>query len=229
MAKVPFDPRGGSADYIADQQVSRDPNLVLFVSHFGRSMEIYQEGTAVDFVNELHRRWLERYPEGAGSSEPVAIAPDMAPGSVFLSYAREDQQAVARIKVALESAGVDVFFDKTRIRVGDAWEPKLRRCVRERSLFVPVISRHSLTNERRYFRMEWNLALEEAQRASFADEDSFLLPVVLDETSAGETAIPEKFRAHQWQPLPDGQPTPAFVTRVQQLYRKYQKSSGGRN
>jgi len=36
-------------------------------------------------------------------------------------------------------------------------------------------------SRRRFFRVEWNLAIDEAQMASFSDEQAFLLPVVIDD------------------------------------------------
>jgi hypothetical protein len=143
---------------------------------------------------------------------------------VFLSYASEDRPAVEKIKNALEAAGVDVFFDKEDLHAGDLWEAKLRRRIRDCSLFVPIISRQALTPGRRFFRVEWNLALEEAQMASFSDEESFLFPVVIDDTPVDEPGVPPRFKAAQWQALPNGETTAEFVARVQQLYRKFRKS-----
>ena len=60
--------------------------------------------------------------------------------------------------------------------------------------------------------------------ASFLDEEAFLLPVVIDNTTIEDADVPSKFRAIQWQSLPGGETTPEFVSRVLQLYRKYQKS-----
>jgi hypothetical protein len=220
---------GGKTDYVADGRVSADENLVLFFRHFSRGTKVVRSANAVEFVAELHQRWVERH--GTAAPEADAAADRAAAGSgsgvageVFLSYASEDRSAVEKIKVALEAAGVDVFFDKDDLHAGDAWESKLRRRVRECSLFIPIISRRALTPHRRFFRVEWNLALEEAQMASFSDEEAFVLPVVIDDTTAAEPAVPARFKTTQWQVLPDGVPTPEFVARVQQLYRKHQKA-----
>jgi hypothetical protein len=42
-------------------------------------------------------------------------------GGVFLSYASEDTDAAQRICEALRSAGIEVWFDKSELRGGDAW------------------------------------------------------------------------------------------------------------
>ncbi len=219
---------GGKNDYVADIGVSSDDNLVLFLRNFSRATKVYQSGGVLDFVNELHQRWMELHPPEPGgkpSASPRLNATVQATmGAVFLSYASEDTAIVEKLKDALEAAGVDVFFDRDDLQSGNDWEEKLRRNIRQCSLFVPVISQQTLAPGRRFFRIEWNLAVEEAQMASFSDEEAFLLPVVIDSTSVEEADVPAKFRAIQWHALPAGQPTPDFVSRIQQLYRRYQKS-----
>jgi TIR domain len=48
------------------------------------------------------------------------------PQAVFLSYASQDAQAARHICDALRSAGVEVWFDQSELRGGDAWE-RMRR------------------------------------------------------------------------------------------------------
>jgi len=60
--------------------------------------------------------------------------------AVFLSYAREDSDAARRIAEALRAAGVEVWFDQSELRGGDAWDRKIRTQIKECALFVPVIS-----------------------------------------------------------------------------------------
>jgi len=211
-------------DYVADGGGNTDPNLVLFLRHFSRGTKVYTAGNAIEFVNELHQRWTGR---DHRTDEPPGVAtaenPDV-PGAIFLSYASEDRKAAENIKNALELAGMDVFFDRDDLKGGDLFEARIRRSLRQCALFIPVISRSTLTSSRRFFRKEWNLALEEAQMAPFSDQDEFLMPVVIDDTQPHAPGIPERFSATQWHSLPDGRPSPEFVARAQGLYRRYQKS-----
>ncbi len=167
------------------------------------------------------------YPEGLASSpkpEEVTASTYLRPGTVFLSYASEDRPAVQSIKEALEAAGVEVFFDKTALQAGENWDAKLKRSISESSLFIPVISKNTITRERRYFRLEWNSAIEEAKKASLSQ--TFIIPVVIDKTSPNEEGLPEEFSSPQWEVLPGGQPSAAFVERIKQLYRDYLKLKG---
>ena len=218
-------------DYVADETVSNDKSLVLFLERFSSATEIFHDADPVAFVNELHQRWTERHPDAPRPDTPQgesAPSPrELEPGAVFLSYASGDWPAVEKLKAALEEAGVDVFFDRDQLQPGNEWEGKLRRSIHQCSLFVPVISQQTLTSDRRFFRIEWNLALEEAQMASFSSEEAFLLPVVIDDTPRDHPALPARFKAIQWTSLPGGEPKPDFVDRVKQLYRKRQLARSG--
>jgi TIR domain/SIR2-like domain len=216
-------------DYVADDTVTNDGNLVLFLERFSIATQIFREADPIAFVNELHQRWTESHPDNAYTPQNAVPSArhEPEPGAVFLSYASGDWPAVEKLKLALEQVGVDVFFDKDQLHAGNEWQGKLRRSIHQCSLFVPVISQQTLTSDRRFFRVEWTLALEEAQMASFSSEEAFLLPVVIDDTAIDHPALPEKFRTVQATSLPGGQPTLDFVDRVVQLYRKRQLARSG--
>ena len=78
--------------------------------------------------------------------------------AVFLSYASQDQEAAERICGALRVAGIEVWFDQSELRGGDAWDQKIRREVHDCALFVPIISANTASRREGYFRLEWDLA-----------------------------------------------------------------------
>ena len=67
--------------------------------------------------------------------------------AVFLSYASQDAEAARRLCDALRAAGVDVWFDQSALRGGDAWDASIRRQIRECALFMPVISANTQARE----------------------------------------------------------------------------------
>jgi len=67
--------------------------------------------------------------------------------AIFLSYASQDAEAARRICDALRGAGVEVWFDQSALRGGDAWDASIRRQVRECALFVPIISANTQARE----------------------------------------------------------------------------------
>src|SRR5471032_117755 len=139
-----------------------------------------------------------------GSSAPA--------GAVFLSYASEDTEAAQRICEALRSAGVEVWFDKSELRGGDAWDQTIRQRIRDCRLFVPVISKTTEARGEGYFRREWKLAVDRTE--DMAGDVAFLVPVVIDNTSSAGARVPPKFRELQWSRLPDGETPAPFVTRL---------------
>ena len=135
--------------------------------------------------------------------------------AVFLSYAREDTDAARRIADALRSQGVEVWFDQSELRGGDAWDAKIRKQIKECALFLPVISARTQLRSEGYFRLEWKLAVERTHL--MAEGTAFLAPVVVDETSDSSALVPAEFKRVQWIRLPGVLPTPEFVTQVKRL------------
>jgi len=136
-------------------------------------------------------------------------------GAVFLSYASQDAEAAERIATALRAAGVEVWFDKSELRGGDAWDQSIRKQIRTCALFLPVISKHTHERAEGYFRLEWKLAVDRSHL--IMANKAFLVPVVIDETGDDDENVPERFREVQWTRLPDGATPIAFVERVSRL------------
>ncbi|MDO8545180.1 MAG: TIR domain-containing protein [Opitutaceae bacterium] len=138
-----------------------------------------------------------------------------APKAVFLSYASQDADAARKIADALRGAQVEVWFDQSELRGGDAWDAKIRKQIKECALFVPIISANTQARLEGYFRIEWKLA---AQRThAMAEAKPFLLPVVIDTTRDAEAHVPGEFRGVQWTRLHGGEIAPAFAQRVRTL------------
>ncbi|MBS0380108.1 MAG: TIR domain-containing protein [Proteobacteria bacterium] len=144
--------------------------------------------------------------------EPVPSTPT---GAVFLSYASEDAGVAERICAALRAAGIEVWFDRSELRGGDAWDAMIRRQIKNCALFVPILSRTTHDRVEGYFRLEWKLAIDRSHL--IAEDRPFLLPVAVDDIAQSDPRIPERFRELQWTRLAGGQTPPAFVERVQRL------------
>src|SRR5450432_6888 len=136
-------------------------------------------------------------------------------GAVFLSYASQDAEAAKRICEALRAAGIEVWFDQSELRGGDAWDQSIRRQIKNCALFLPVISHTTHDRREGYFRLEWKLAID---RCHLMDADlAFLVPVVIDDTRDDDGRVPERFREVQWTRLPGGATPAPFVERVRRL------------
>ncbi len=135
--------------------------------------------------------------------------------AIFLSYASQDAEAAQRICDALRGAGLTVWFDKTELRGGDAWDASIRRQIKECALFVPIISANTQAREEGYFRREWNLAVN--RTLDMAHDKAFLLPIVIDATERATVRVPDKFREVQWTQLHDGETPAAFTAHLRSL------------
>lgn len=136
-------------------------------------------------------------------------------GAVFLSYASQDAEAAKRICESLRAGGIEVWFDQSELRGGDAWDAAIRKQIKACKLFIPVISVSAHARIEGYFRLEWKLGVD---RSHFiAPDQPFLLPVVIDGTPQTDERIPDRFRELQWSRLPGGETSGAFVERVQRL------------
>ena len=122
--------------------------------------------------------------------------------AVFLSYASQDAAAAKRICEALRAAGVEVWFDQSELRGGDAWDAKIRKQIKECALFVPVISANTQARPEGYFRLEWHLAEQRSQL--IARGRPFIVPVSIDDTDDAEALVPDAFLAVQWMRLRQG-------------------------
>ncbi len=146
-------------------------------------------------------------------------------GAIFLSYAREDNEAARRIAEALRGFGLEVWFDMSELRGGDAWDAKIKKQIRECALFVPIISANTQAREEGYFRREWLLAVE--RKRDMAENRAFIVPVIVDGTRESDANVPEQFLKAHCTRLPGGEPTPQFVDQVKQLLRPSRSPDAG--
>lgn len=135
--------------------------------------------------------------------------------AVFLSYASQDAEAAQQLCNALRAAGIEVWFDRSELRGGDAWDRQIHEQIRDCRLFVAIISAHTEARDEGYFRREWRLAVDRTH--DMAEHKAFLVPVAIDDTPELDAAVPEKFRQVQWTRLPVGNTPLAFVERIRQM------------
>jgi TolB-like protein len=135
--------------------------------------------------------------------------------AVFISYASQDADAAQRICAALSAVGIEVWFDRSELRGGDAWDHKIRHEIKSCALFIAVISENTRSRDEGYFRLEWKLAVDRSYL--IASHVPFLVPVVIDGASDSDERVPERFRELQWTRLPGGATPGAFAHRVLEL------------
>src|SRR5262249_41071095 len=126
--------RRGKTDVFADRVAGSEAGLALFLRYFGAGIQVF-EGDAVEFVDELSRRWSAAHPahpaSAPGSESPTAGQPaaGAGPGAIFLSYASEDLPAARALHDALAARNLEVWFDKQALQGGDDYTLKIRRAI----------------------------------------------------------------------------------------------------
>ncbi len=135
--------------------------------------------------------------------------------AIFLSYSSDDADAARRICEALRAVGLEVWFDQSELRGGDAWDASIRNQIKECALFVPIISASTNARSEGYFRLEWKLAVDRSHL--MADDQPFFLPVILDDTPEPSARVPDRFRERQWTRLNEESAITTFATRISKL------------
>jgi hypothetical protein len=214
------DPRDFT-EVFADDHTMQDERLVSFLQQVSVRTRVF--GGAEAFVAELHERWTKRQrpamPLNGSTSAPQRFMPpsrEMPENAVFISYAREDLPAVQRLKVAMDDAGITTWFDLDRLEGGDDYDRKIRANIGRCSFFVPVISATTQRRHEAYFRREWSYAVDRAR--NIADGGVFVLPVCIDDTPEAQALVPELFKSLHIVRIPDGEPPPEFLRRLQELF-----------
>ena len=138
--------------------------------------------------------------------------------AIFLSYASQDTDAAHRLCDALRAAGLEVWFDQSELRGGDAWDASIRKQIKDCVLFVPIISANTQQREEGYFRLEWKLAVDRSHL--MADNKAFFFPVILGDVAEAAALVPDKFRERQWTRFNDDAAIEVFASRVAQTIAK---------
>jgi|CXWL01.1.fsa_nt_gi hypothetical protein len=219
---------GGKTDFMAGDQLRNEKNLTEFLHHFSSRTNIFPI-SSIEFVNELHQRWLALNPQ---TTQPVkAINPSdnepdkMQKGAVFLSFASEDRAAVKLIRDALDQAGINVWFDEDKLSSGDKYNSKIKANIDHCSFFIPIISQSALRGGYRDVHAEWNYA--HVRATGYLEHEHFILPVIIDNTSPKSDKIPMDFRKELTIDTIQVQVDKGcenFVKKIHELYRNYQRS-----
>lgn len=219
----------GKTDWFIERAPST-PEFVPFLDHFSRSTKYFPLGP-VEFVARLAEklpRDLAPAPSARAQAATRDPARDILEGALFLSYASEDRAIAERIQQALDRVGIDCWFDRQQLIGGDDWESKIIRNVNACSLFVLILSRHSLVPQDRFFRHEWAHAFKRS--VGFPDNARFLIPVAVDDIQPSDPALPLNLvpsKKLNWERLPGAEATPAFLDLVTEAFRQAQLRARG--
>ena len=107
---------------------------------------------------------------------------------VFISYAREDSDAAAKLYLALRELGFDVWFDQESLRPGERWKVRIAQAIRRSDAVIALLSTNSV-GKRGYVQKEIRHALEVVDQ--MPDSVIFLIPARLDDCRPSHEAMYE--------------------------------------
>lgn len=213
-------------DFVADARVRDESGLKSFLRQFNAGTKVF-EIDAPDFIDELAERW-----EKIGGPSPQPSPKARGNGeehNVFISYAHEDSADAKALAGALRNLGVPVWLDRPAgydeqggLIGGDKFPDKIASQIRAAALFVPLLSRNVETMEKRYFRREWDEALDAAKEASAAA--AYISPVRLDDIPQTSPHISAGFKQGlHWEDI-GASGVERVALNLRDAYRNYQRA-----
>ncbi|HSC31617.1 MAG TPA: toll/interleukin-1 receptor domain-containing protein [Gemmatimonadaceae bacterium] len=198
-------------EFVADDRARVDANFVGFLRQFSRATQLFPKG-AVEFVDELHRRWKAQERPGLRPTRQWLEPP---PNAVFLSYTRADVAQVRTFKQALEARGVTTWFDEDQLESGDPWLERIEQYIKSGALlFVPILSEATEARAQGKFRREWACAVDR-NKDHTGSGIPFIVPIGLKGTSFRR--VPPVFREADIKEHDGGPDTERAVTRIAEI------------
>jgi tetratricopeptide (TPR) repeat protein len=115
-----------------------------------------------------------------GSNFPRILTPSNS--QVFISYAREDQQAAMRLYNEIKSSGLNPWIDRKRILPGQKWEKEIEKAIKNSAYFIPLFSSNSVQKLKGYVQNEFKFALDMFESfKNIAGFKVYYIPVRLDD------------------------------------------------
>jgi hypothetical protein len=125
----------------------------------------------------------------------------LRPPKVFLCHAKEDASRIEQLYFDLRDRGLDPWYHKEKLIVGDHWEEEIIEAIKQSDFFAIFLS-HVSAQKKGFIQREIRTAIREYQRMPYGT--AYLLPVRLEECD-----VP-RIRLDDQKTLPDLQWTDLF-------------------
>ena len=100
-------------------------------------------------------------------------------GHVFISYCRENMDAVDRLWDNLTSRGIKVWLDRNVLKPGMPWKPAIQQAIQHGDFFIACFSTEVNARHQTYMSEELKAAIEELHRRPV--DKAWFIPVKLNE------------------------------------------------
>lgn len=154
--------------------------------HFLKRMDNFIQDDPASVIDKLCDQ-IADVPQATDMSESLNT-------DVFISYSRRDSAVAEALCKALEARGVNVWYDRNALKIGDDFMRVIRRSITSTKLFVPILS-HNITaerNESHPYRIEWEVAVAHAGSLG----RSFIIPLSEEGFDFYSSHVPEELNKH---------------------------------
>lgn len=207
------------------EQLKPEESLTCFLQSYSKDTEILAESAPMDFVAELHRRWMAEYRADPPPALTSAGWSTPSQAMFFISYSRKtDLPRAESLYQALLKLGVienEVWFDRQTIEPGQDFRHRILDGIRNCRYFLALLSNEANCREEAFVFDEW----QEANARRKAMNREFLFPVIVEAKYEPERYTARPVRDGDWARLdfchaPDGVPDDRMTAKLTQLLRE---------
>ena len=214
------------------EQLPPNESLTCFLHSYSKDVDILSDISPVDFVAELHRRWMAKN----NVDQPQVNVPreEAMPGGTmfFISYSRStDLPRAEALYQALLKIGVsesEVWFDRHDIEPGQDFRHSILDGIRSCRYFLPLLSAGVNNREEAFVFDEWR----EANARKKGMNRDFIFPVIVDSSYQPESYTAKPVKDGDWDRLhfchaPGGVPDGPMAEKLTKLVREARRGSVG--
>ena len=206
--------------------VEQLPNgsLTYFLRSYGKDVEILSDVSPVEFIAEMHRRWMATH-DGGRPTPAVPVDEAVPRGTMFfISYSRKtDLPRAETFYQALLGIGVsenEVWFDRHTIEPGQDFRQRILEGIRSCRYFLPLLSEAANSREEAFVFREW----QEANERKPGVNREFLFPVIVEPDYTPERYTAKPLLDGDWARLdfghaPEGVPDARMAKKLRDLVR----------
>jgi hypothetical protein len=203
-----------------------EESLTCFLRSYSKDTEILADAAPMDFVAELHRRWMAEY----GAGEPPASTSNGGPtprGAIFfISYSRATDlpraEALYQSLLKLGVAESEVWFDRQAIEPGQDFRHRILDGIRNCRYFLALLSNAANRREEAFVFNEW----QEANARERGISREFIFPVIVEAEYEPTHYTARPVRDGDWGArlhfghAPEGVPDASMIKKLTDLLRE---------
>jgi hypothetical protein len=207
-----------------------EESLTCFLQSYSKDTKILADSAPMDFVAELHRRWMTEY--CADQPPPTTSTGGSAPSQAmfFISCSRQTDlpraEALHQALLTLGALESQVWFDRQAIEPGQDFRDRILDGIRNCRYFLALLSYEGDQREEGFVFDEWQQANE---RKKSMNRD-FVFPVILEAEYKPDRFTCKPVRDGDWARLdfchaPQGVPDDRMTSKLKQLLREARRES----